>query len=189
MTTRKTLFIDRVATLVLSLVLIAGGAAATWWWTGRSPLPGTTDVTSVHNVVTAGWWPWVSAVAGVVLILVGIRWIAAHLQSQRVSRLLLTGSGTGGRLDTSASRVAAAAADAFADTLGVRSAKGAIVRDRGQLVAHVSAVIEAEADLRLVAERADLVSAQLARVLDRGDLRCSVELRVAQRSRALPRVN
>lgn len=54
-----------------------------------------------------------------------------------------------------------------------------MVRDRGQLVARLSAVIEPECDLKVVAARADEVSAQLRQVLDRDDVRCSVELRVA----------
>lgn len=187
MTSRMMLSLDRAATLVLALALIVVGAGGIWWWTGDSPLPAALDASGVRQQVDSGWWPWASAAAGVVLILLGLRWIAAHVTNRKVKRLHLKGSGAGGRLDVAGSKVAGAAAAAFSDTLGVRSARGSVIRDRGQLVAHLSATIEPEADLRLIAARADVVSAQLAQALDRDDARCSVELKVAARGRHLPR--
>lgn len=189
MTSRRTLFVDRLATLVLALLLLGGGAAAAYWWSGRSPFPGTLDLAVVRDTTGAAWFPWVAALVGVVLALLGLRWILAHLGRPTVSRLHLTGSGSGGRLDANASQVAGAAADALSDTIGVRSARGTVVRDRGQLVARLTATIEPDADLGVVARQADLVSAQLGQVLGRDDVRCSVELRVAARSRGLVRAH
>ncbi|ROR92320.1 hypothetical protein [Nocardioides aurantiacus] len=189
MTSRRTLFVDRVATLLLSLLLLAGGAAAAYWWSGRSPFGDRLDLAVVRDAVEAAWFPWVAALVGIVLALLGLRWILAHLGRPTVSRLHLSGSGSGGRLDVNAGQVAGAAADALADTIGVRSARGTVVRDRGQLVARLTATIEPDADLGVVARQADLVSAQLREVLDRDDVRCSVELRVAARSRGLVRAH
>lgn len=189
MISRFTLAVDRVATLVLALLLLAAGALGAWWWTGRSSLPGTLRSGSAEDLIAQAWWPVASAVVGVILVLLGLRWIAAHLNRQKVSNLRLRGSGPKGRLDVVGTKVAGAAADAFSDTLGVRSARGVVVRDRGQLVARISAVIEPEADLALLARQADTVSAQLAQALERDDLRCSVNLRVAGRPRRLPRVS
>ncbi|RYB94722.1 hypothetical protein EUA93_10425 [Nocardioides oleivorans] len=191
MTTRKTLLIDRTATFLLALVLVLGGAASIWWWSGATinghqPLA-TSDTSQVAQVVDDSWFAWVAALVGIVLALVGIRWIAAHLTRSRVKHLVLGGSDATGRLDVAGSKVADAAADALATTVGVRSARGAVVRDRGQLVATLSAVIEPDADLALLARRADEVSAQLAGALGRDDLHCSVQFRVASRGRALPR--
>lgn len=188
--TRTTLFLDRLATLVLAAVLIALGLLGLVWWDGRwLQLPDRIDAASVTNVIDMAWWPWASAAVGVLLALVGLRWIAAHLASRRVKALRLTGSDKSGRLGVDANHVADAAADSFADTLGVRSAGGAIERDRGRLVAHLTATIEPTADLELIAQSADRVSAQLQEVLQRNDLRCSVELKVASRARSLPRVS
>lgn len=189
MISRFTLAVDRFATLVLALLLLAAGALGVWWWTGRSSLPGTLRTGTVEDLVGQAWWPVASAVVGVVLVLLGLRWIAAHLNRQKVANLHLRGSGPKGRLDVVATKVAGAAADAFSDTLGVRSARGVVVRDRGQLVARISAVIEPEADLALLARQADTVSAQLAQALERDDLRCRVDLRVAGLARKLPRVS
>jgi hypothetical protein len=61
-------------------------------------------------------------------------------------------------------------------------------RERGQVVARLTATIEREADLALIARAADQVSADLAAVLERGDLHCRVQVNVAARHRSLPRV-
>ncbi|GAA1749721.1 hypothetical protein [Aeromicrobium alkaliterrae] len=191
MTTRKTLLIDRFTTFVLALLFIAGGAAAIWWWTGRpidgTELPTTSDTTAASDLVAQDWFAWTAAVVGVLLALVALRWIAAHVTPNKVSRLRLGASDTTGRLDASAQKVAGAAADAYADTLGVRSAKGSVVRDRGQLVARIDATIEPDSDLALLSRRADEVSSQLLSVLERPDLRCSLHLKVALRGRGVPR--
>jgi hypothetical protein len=191
MTTRKTLLIDRMVTLVLALALMAGGLTAIWWWSGSTiaghTLPQTSDTSPVSTVIATSWFPWTAAVVGILLALVGLRWIAAHLTPARVDHLALQGSDATGRLDVAGSKVAGAAADALSHTIGVRSAKGSVVRDRGQTVVHLNAVIEPDADLALLGRRADEVSAQLAGALERDDLHCSVTLRVAARGRALPR--
>jgi len=187
MISRKILLIDRIATLVLGLALVAGGALGLWWWSGDSPFVSVSDTGAVQRVVDMVWWPTASVAVGVLLILLGLRWAAAHLSRAKVDKLYLPGSGSQGKLDVDGSKVVGAAADVLADTLGVRSATGKIMRDRGQLVARIDAVIEPEADLGQIAESADLVSAQLAEVLGRDDLRCSVELRVARAGRQLSR--
>lgn len=189
MTSRKVLLLDRAATLLLAVALIAVGVGAIWWWTGSSPVPDTLKAGSVNNLVAQSWWPWASAAVGVLLILLALRWIVSHLANRGVAKLNLKGSGSTGRLDVAASKVAGAAADAFTDTLGVRSAKGRVIRDRGQLVARLNATIEPDADLHRVATQADLVSAQLAQALDRDDVRCSVVLKVATRGKQLPRAS
>lgn len=193
MVTRTVLLLDRIATLVLALLLLAAGLAGLWWWSGRevsgTSLPGTSSTSAVTDALGGSAVAWGVAVGGVVLALVGLRWILAHLRRTTVSRLRLSGSGPEGRNEALAGKALGAAADAFATTDGVRSARGAVVRDRGQLVARVDATIEPEADLALVAARADEVTAQLNDVLGRDDLRAAVRLRVALRGRALSRVH
>lgn len=189
MISRTLLLLDRVATLLLALVLIAGGALGIWWWTGSSPLATRTNTTALRRVVAMDWWPWASTAVGIVLIYFAIRWIASHLSRSNVSDLTLRGSGHAGTLVVDAGKVSDAAAAAFADTLGVRNAKGSITRDRGQLVAKITATIEPHADLMSISNTADLVSAQLHQVLGRDDVRCRVELRVAKRGTSPARVS
>lgn len=188
MITRRLLFIDRLATMVLALTLLAGGVLGILWWTGDNPLGTRVETTAISDLVDMSWWPWASGAIGVLLILLGQGWLLAHVRSTKIKRLSLVGTGSAGKLSVEGSSVAGAAASAFADTIGVRSAKGTVDRDRGHLVAHLVAVIEPEADLADVARQADLVSAQLAEVIGRADVRCSVELSVARRGRSLSRV-
>lgn len=191
MTTRKLLFIDRAATLLLSLALLAGGGAALWWWDGRTiagvtPI-GTSDMSVVADTVETSWFPWAAAVVGVLLALVGLRWIVAHLTPATVKRLRLGGTDKTGRLEVVADKVVAAAAEALTATLGVRSASGSVLRDRGQMVARLKVTAEPDVDLTALAERADTVSAQLATALEREDLRCDVRVHVATSGRRLTR--
>ena len=187
MITRTVLLVDRVATLLLGLALVAGGALAIWWWTGPSALTGTLDLAPVQRVVDAGWWPAAAGIGGVALALVGLRWLAVHVRRATVPRLQLSGSGRGGRLEVDTGRMANAAAESYAATPGVRSARGRVVRDRGQLVVRVSATVDRDADLAELAREADRLAADLHQVLDRPDLRCSVELRVAGLAATLSR--
>ncbi|GGF50281.1 hypothetical protein GCM10011519_25310 [Marmoricola endophyticus] len=178
---------DRLVTLLLALVLLVAGAALCWWWSGEpvaelgGRAPDLASTSAARDVVAAGWWPWAAGIGGLVFALLGLLWIARHLRRPGVRRLTLGGSDASGRLQVSASRAAGAAATALAaHTHGVRSADGVVVRDRGQLVARLSAVLDPTADLALVARRCDEVSGQLRQVLERDDLRCRVELRVGR---------
>lgn len=193
MVSRTTLLVDRIATLLLALLLAAAGLAGLWWWSGRevsgTSLPGTSRTARVADALENPGVAWGVAAATVVVALLALRWILAHLTRPTVSRLRLEGSGDEGRNEALAGKVLSAAADAFAATEGVRSARGSVVRDRGELVARIDATIEPEADLAHVARRADEVSGQLNAVLGRDDLRAAVRLRVAARGRSLSRVH
>jgi len=186
---RATLAVNRVVTFLVGLILVASGAAAILWWRGTVPSwPDRLDLGTVIQTGRQPWWPWAAGLLGIALVLLGVRWLAAHLPNPAVSQLRLPGSNPQGQLHVSTGPVAAQAADLLAQTAGVRTARGTITRDRGELFARLNATIEPEADLRAVAAAADCVSAELRSVLQREDLRCQVRLRVAARGRSLPRV-
>lgn len=181
---------DRIVTLVLALVLIAAGTAAALWWLGTFPgWPPQVKTDQTIELTTRPWWPWAVGAVGVLLILLGLRWLASHVPNRGVSHLKLPGSSSQGKLDTQVRPVVAAAADAFAATAGVRSARGTIEQERGQLIAKLRATIEPHADLTEVAAGSDQVSADLRRVLQRDDMVCQVNLTVARTDRADPRVD
>jgi len=193
---RSAVLIDRTATLVVGLLLLLLGAAAIVWylvgvgWVGSVPgVPGRLRTTGLQDVAATTWWPWALGAAGVVLILLGLRWAAAHLPDRGVGRLRLAGSGSGGRLEIDADAVAAAAADSLERCEGVRSARGRVVRERGQLLVSVRATVEHGADLAVVGRAGDAVSTEVAEALGRDDLRCSVRLHVAHRDRGMPRAS
>ena len=187
---RGTIALDRTAAFIAGLVLLVLGAAGIAWplhlFAWMTPV---VDVPSVTRATQQPWWPWVTAALGLLLILLGLRWVVAHLPDSGVSELKLSGSSTQGKLRAAANPVAQAAAQAFTTTPGVRSTRGKILRERGELVAYLDARIEAGADLRVVAAAADQVAADLAAVVGRDDLRCQVQLKIAHRSHPLPRVS
>lgn len=193
---RRTVALDRFAALFAGLVLVAAGLALLAWWAARmrwlpvglDGLPTQLSTAGVTDAMTARWWPWACGVAGVILVLLGLRWLASHLPDRGVRQLTLPGSTNAGRLLADAGTVTDAAAYALKATPGVRTARGTIHREQGQVVARLTATIEREADLALVARAADQASADLAAVLERDDLVCRADLNVAARHRSLPRV-
>lgn len=185
---RAVIAFDRLAAIVVGLVLIATGLAGLFWWRGKLGLSGPLDAAIAVDQTTQTWWPWVVGVVGVVLILLGLRWLAGHVITRGVGQVRLSGTGKPGRLTAQVKPVAQAAAEVLASTDGVRSVRGTIHRDRGQLVARLTATIEPQADLATVTAAADSISSDLKKVLARDDLRCLVTLRVAHRSRQMSRV-
>jgi len=187
---RGVIAVDRFVAFVVGILVIAAGAFALAWWLDLfSWLPRSLNTSAVTDTTSQPWWPWVAGLLGAVLVLAGLRWLAGHLPHSRVGELTLPGSGTEGKLRAAATPVAKAAADVLERTPGVRSASGRVLRERGQLIARLGATIEAEADLGAIASAADQVAADLARVLERDDLHCQVQLKVAARSRSLRRVD
>lgn len=186
---RAVLVLDRVVAFVVGLVLLAVGVAAVLWWLGTfASWPARLDTSGVRDLTGQTWWPWAIGLVGVVLILLGLRWLVGHLPARGASQLKLPGSDASGRLVAQISPVARAAAEVFEQAPGVRSASATIREARGQLIVRLNATIEQQADLGAVAAAADQVSADLARVLQRDDIHCQVNLGVAQRARAMPRV-
>lgn len=80
----------------------------------------------------------------------------------RVREVRLPGSGSKGHLSIDVKAAASAAADALADTPGVRRVRSKAVRQRGQIVVDLSATVDLDAELAEIARSADRVSAELA---------------------------
>lgn len=186
---RGTLAVDRLVALLLGLSLVAGGAALLLWGTEQvSMLDGAADVGPVREAADKTWWPWALGTAGAILTLLGLRWLFAHVPRRGIGPVRLKGTDRSGRLTAEAGPAASAAAEALEAEPGVRSASGAVLRDRGQVVARITATIDPAADLTSVAAAADRISAQLRDMLGRDDLRCRVQLRLSHRDRPMPRV-
>lgn len=187
--TRLTAGVDRAATLLVAIAFALVGLLALGWrysWLLDWPL--RTSTSDAVALTERSWWPWALGAAGLLLILVGLRWLVAHLRSSSVSHLNLTGTGAAGRLRVNAKAAASTAADVLADNPGVQSAKGRLDRDRGQLVIDLRATLTPDADLRDLATVCDELAADLARVLERSDLRCRVHLAIASSGNARSRV-
>lgn len=190
---RSTLVLDRLTALLTGLLLLAAGAALIAWPTGRLARlwPGTPDrlaTGSALRVTDQAWWPWACGAAGALAVVAGAWWLLAHLPRRGIDALLLPGSGREGRLLLAPDGPAEAAASVFAETPGVRSARGRIVRERGETVVDISATLDPHADLADVAAAADAVATDLRAVLGRDDVSARVRLDVSGHRRTLPRV-
>lgn len=187
---RRVVLVDRLAAALTGLLLVAAGLALVLWWT-RVPasVPDTVDTGSVRRVLAQPWWPWALGAGGVLLLLIGVRWLLAHVPRRGTDRLQLPGTSADGRLRAASDPVARAAAEVLAATPGVRSAHGTVLRERGRVVATLSVLVEPGARLDELCAAADEVTAGLRQVLDRPDLQCSVRLKFARRGRRMPRVS
>lgn len=188
--TRTLAGLDRLLAMLLGLVLLAVGVGAVIWqggWYHRAPR--TLTAPWLSSATTASWWPWAAGIGGIVLILLGLRWLVAHLPHRRTSSVKLAGSDRTGNLTADLKAVAAAAATSLADTPGVRSTSGSASTDRGQPTLTLTATLEPTADLATVAAAAERTCAQLAAALPDPDVAAQVHLRVARSAHNQPRVS
>lgn len=190
---RSILGFDRVLVLLLGLLLLVLGVAAVGWQTGflESLWPDVPDEIAVDSGQVTGSSSF-AALAGVVggaLIVIGLWWLLAHLPRRSVGSLRLPSGDQPGRLVVDPGPAVATAAEVLADDPMIRSAKGAVLADRGELVVRLRATVDPDADLGAVVDACDAVLADLAHVLPADQLRSRVELSVLRRGAVGPRVS
>lgn len=185
---RTTVAFDRIVTFVVGLLLVAGAVVVIGWrYDLFSWLPAAVDSGPAMDVTAQGWWQWALAAAAVVLGLIGLRWLFAHLPGGgAVSDLRLPGSGAEGQLAVDAGSAVSAACADLQSRHDVRSARGGVRRDRGQLVIDIRATLEPRCDLAEVATAIDKTTAALTQSIERDDLFCRVRLDVGSRDRSKP---
>ena len=180
---RAVIVIDRIAILLVGLVLLAGGVYALGWWYGDVvDLPERLQSTTVESITEQRWWPLALGLSGIVLVIVGLRWLGAHIPNRATPTLRMSGSDSTGKLTVSSQAVADAAASEFKQTVGVDSVRARLIRDRGQTVLTMRGMISADADLSVVGRAADSLSSNVIQVTGRDDLRCRIQLGVRRKS-------
>jgi len=189
---RSVLAFDRVALLLLGLVLLVVGVAAVGWQLGFlgdvwPDVPSSVAVDTTQ-VTEASSYAALAGVVGVLLVLLGLWWLLAHLPRRSVGSLRLPAGEQAGRLVVDPGPAVATAAEVLADDPLVRSARGAVLADRGELVVRLRATVDPDSDLDAVVAACDRVLADLAHVLPAEQLRSRVELSVLRRGEAGPRV-
>jgi len=188
--TRLATGLDRLLALLVGLVLIVVGAGAIVWQLGTfSRAPKTLTAPGLLNATTQSWWPWAVGIGGAVLILLALRWLAAHLPGRKVHAAKLAGSDATGKLTLDLTALAAAAAEALAEAPGVRSTTGKAVTDRGRSTLELIATVEPSADLATLTAAADRVSSDLNQALAEPAIATRVQLHTARSARSGPRVS
>lgn len=165
----RTRAIDRLLTALVGLLLVAGGLLVVEWrYHLLLGLGRRLDLTQVDDVLRSQWWPWVFAVAGVVVGLIGLRWLLAHVgtPSGVVVRTVNDDARGSSRLDLSS--LAAASAARFAELAPVVSSGGSYRRIEGHHVVEVRAAVDDRTNARLLAEAVSSVDADLRAAFNDG---------------------
>ena len=169
---------------MVGLVAIAAGVLViVWhydWW---EALPNPSDTSSIQRFFEHEWWPWIEGAAGVVLVLIGLRWLLRHLPSAGIKEFNLPSGDGSGRGTVNARSLLSTALDVLSDAPGVRAAKGTMSREDARLVVRIRATAAADADLDRLADATDEVMQQLASASGRNDLETHVHITVSGKAR------
>jgi hypothetical protein len=190
---RSVLAFDRVVALLLGLLLLVVGVGAVAWQLGylTDVWPGVPDALDVDSgrLTGASSYALIAGVIGVAAVALGLWWLLAHLPRRAVGALRLPAGEQRGRLVVAPGPAVATAAEVLAEHPAIRSARGAVLADRGELVVRLRATADPDADLASVVDACDEVLADLADVLPAEQLRSRVELSVLRRGHEGPRVS
>ena len=149
--TRAAVAFDRVVTLLTGIALVALGLAAVAWVRGNLGA-GRALTTPLAGWTSASWWPWALGGAGIVVILLSLRWLASHRWPPKAARVNLTGDATA---TADATSVASAAADVLAADPAVTKASGSATRHRGRPTVTLTARVPARSGLSAAIGAAD----------------------------------
>lgn len=186
--TRSAGAVDRVAALVFGLLLIVTGSGLLVWNTDW--LPGIPQMVTAPGLVTASdtaWWPWALAGAGIVLVVLALRWLMMHTPKPTIKALRLPGDGNG-TVSADLSAVAGAAADVLAQSGDVRKAKGRGVVDRGTRTILLDVTAHSPTVLTELSHSIDAVNRQIAGVVGDPSIATRTTIHVDKRSRGGHRV-
>lgn len=182
--TRSLLRTDRLATLVVGLVLVVLGLGAIDWQTGQVlSYRDALDTGPASTVVESAWWPWAFAGAGLLLAVVGLWWLLAHLRREGPGVLRLRSSDETGRTEADLRSVAAAAADRLATLAPVTGAKGTTKVYRSHTVVELRAHVDEAADPATLTEAVATCTADVSAAFSEDDVTCRVLLEAPRRSR------
>lgn len=146
--TRRLAAIDRIASTVVGLGLLAAGAALLDWryrWVGT--WDDTLSTARLDDVQSSAWWPWAFAAAGILLGAIGLVWILSHAPRRGERAVRQAGaSDRTGTVHVDLNDVAkAVAADLEARTAAThvkgtahRQGRTHVIELRGQLDPHVT---------------------------------------------------
>jgi hypothetical protein len=169
--TRRMMNVDRIVVLLTGIALVVTGALLAEWQLGlRLDLGDRLTLGSLADLAESGVWPVVTAVAAVVLVAVGLRWVLGHLPRPQAGDRRLGSSEPSGTLTVDSGSVAKAAASALRSEALLPETSGHV---RGGLI-EVEARCSRHADI----ERLRSWVAQTSRDLDRAFPRGELALRV-----------
>lgn len=169
---------ERVAVLLVGLVLLVVGAAAVAWQ--RDWIPDAVDrldLSAALDLADEGWWPWAVGVLGLLLVAVALTWLTAHARRRTIGQLRLPGSGRDGKLTVDSGTLLSAASVPLDEAPGLTSRDGTILRDQREQVVELRAALDPGADLDEAADAAERAAGVVGAYLGpETDTRCRVVL-------------
>lgn len=140
--TRRAVTVDRIAALLLGIGLLALGLAAVAWQRGTLWQSRALDLSAAAALTGTPWWPWASGAAGILLILLALRWLLSHRRAPRVTRL-----GLADGLTADASSVAQVAATTLAGHPHIVKATGCAAAEHGSPTITLTVTLPARSPL------------------------------------------
>lgn len=165
--TRRAELVDRLTVLLLGLGLAAVGLAAVSWRTRSDGATETLSMAPSLNAAAQPWWTWASGVAGVVLILLGLRWLAAHRRAAKPPpiRLEAPGAPDNAILTADVTGVVDAATQALREEPAVLKANARATGERGTPTVTMDVTVAARQGLSSGVRAADDVAGALRDML------------------------
>jgi hypothetical protein len=185
---RKLVALDRIATLLLAVLLILLGLALLDWRYGLLLSYAdrlTTD--PARRQAATGWWPWAVGAVGLLLILAGLWWLLAHLRRGRQPTLRLPDSASTGRITVDLASVATAAAEDFQSRAPVDQARGTARTIGARQVIEIRAHVDPRADGDSITQAARRITSDVERAFPDGAVSCRILLGGPRTSRGFRR--
>ncbi len=195
---RSTVALDRLATAVVALLLIAVGAALLIWNTSLfSGIPEMITAPGLVDASESDWWPWAVAGAGILLVVLALRWLIAHRPAARVDRTTIadsrndaeTDDATPGRSSADIAAIASASARALEAHTAVVKASGKAVVDRRQRTLLIDATATSPELIGDAAHAADRVAREAVTMIGDDSLATRTVIRVDKHRDAARRVS
>lgn len=161
--TRAPFKTDRFATVVVAILLIVVGLALIDW---RYQLvvdgyPQQISLGSLPSWAASSWWPWVFALATVLLGLTGLVWLLAHTRRTTAKAVKMPQSDVHGTITLDTTSLADAVASSLQDAGPFTSVKATATQLKGAKTLLLTAQLDEYADGSSVDDAVRVLHAQL----------------------------
>lgn len=167
---------DRALTLLVGVLLVALGLLIVDWhyrWV-LGTYPNELSTGPAQEVVTAAWFPWALAAAGIVLGFLGLVWLLAHLRRRGPSTLRLQASDETGRVQADLRSIADAAADRLQSMAALTGVTGTVATIRSRPVILLRGRIDPVASAETITDAAEICARDVAAAFPGQAITCRI---------------
>jgi len=165
--TRLAMAFDRFIIAIFGVLLIVIGFGALMW--NADLIAGMPEYITLGDsaaMLDASWWPWAVAAAGIACVLLGLRWLVAHIPAGARRGVHTTAHTDLGTVELDLQNVAEAAAHNLADNASTYSSNGRAVLDRGVRTIELEVTAQSADDVSTVIENIDETARDIAVAVD-----------------------